>query len=189
MLVERFSKPAVGMALLMGGWACSAQQAPVAFAQIQRDVQLSGKLTAPVADASIILSSGPASANSASAAPSVFTSSAAPSAAAGFVRAPVAKASRTLDARYFLLNSMDLGMAGLDMALTRHCIADHHCGEGNPLMPSSLAGQLSVGIAFVGYDSVSSYWLKKHQSHLWWVPPFVGTAAHGVGALTGFVHR
>lgn len=185
MLGERFVKPAVGMALLMGGWACSAQQAPVSFGQIQRDAQLSAMLTAPSSGPSMVFSAGPASANSASAAPSVFTSSA----AAGFVRAPVAKASRTLDARYFLLNSMDLGMAGLDMAMTRHCIADHHCGEGNPLMPSSLAGQLSVGIAFVGYDSVSSYWLKKHQSRLWWVPPFVGTAAHGVGALTGFVHR
>lgn len=188
MLLERFSKPAVGMALLMGGWACCAQQAPVSFRQIQRDAQLSAKLTARISDPSNIFSE-PASTNSDSAAESLITSSAAASAAAGLVRPPVAKASRTLDAHYFLLNSMDLGMAGLDMALTRHCIADHHCGEGNPLMPSSLAGQLSVGIAFVGYDSVSSYWLKKHQSHLWWVPPFVGTAAHGVGALTGFVHR
>jgi hypothetical protein len=75
------------------------------------------------------------------------------------------------------------------MAMTQHCIADHHCREGNPLMPSSLGGQLAINIALVGYGSISSYWLKKHHSHFWWTAPVAGIAAHSAGAATGFENQ
>ena len=189
MLVERLLKHAVGIALLMGGWACSAQQAPIPFAQIQRDAQLSAELTAPTPDPSSVLSSEPAAVSSTSAAPSVLTSPAPASATAGFVLAPPAKASRTVDAHYFLLNGLHLELALLDIEMTRRCIADDRCREGNPLMPSSLAGQLSVGFALVGSGAASSYRLKKRNSRFWWIAPVVGIAAHGVGFASGIARQ
>ena len=112
--------------------------------------------------------------------------------ATGFVRPipafPV-KSPRIIDSKLVLLNGLHLGMAVLDVGLTQHCIADHHCREGNPMMPSSLAGQLSVNFAFVSYGSYVSYRMKKHRSSLWWVSPAVGISAHGVGVATGIMHE
>jgi hypothetical protein len=79
-------------------------------------------------------------------------------------------------------------MAVFDVGMTQHCIADHHCREGNPLMPSSLAGQLSVDFAYVGYGTFVSYRLKKHRNRLWLLSPAVGIAAHAVGVESGFAH-
>ncbi len=78
---------------------------------------------------------------------------------------------RTIDKKYMLVNGLQLGMMIFDVEMTQHCIADHHCQEGNPLMPSSHAGQLAVGFGFVAYGSGLSYWLKKHKSKQWWIPP------------------
>jgi hypothetical protein len=88
-----------------------------------------------------------------------------------------------------MLNGLHMGMAVFDVEMTQHCIADHHCREGNPIMPSSHAGQLSVNIALVGYGSYTSYKLKKRGSKLWRLSPMIGSAAHGAGAATGLVHR
>jgi hypothetical protein len=86
------------------------------------------------------------------------------------------------------MNGLHLGMATFDVAMTQRCIADHHCQEGNPLMPSSLAGQLSIDFAYVGYGTFVSYRLKRHGSKLWWLSPTVGAAAHTVGVAIGFAH-
>jgi hypothetical protein len=86
------------------------------------------------------------------------------------------------------MNGLHLGMAAFDVAMTQRCIADHYCKEGNPLMPSSLAGQLSIDLAYVGYGTFVSYRLKRHGSKLWWLSPTVGVASHTVGVATGFAH-
>jgi hypothetical protein len=96
---------------------------------------------------------------------------------------------RTFTGGFYLLNGMHLGMAVLDAEMTHRCITDHHCSEGNPLMPSSLAGQLSINFAFVGYSSFVSYRLKKHRANLWWLSPTVGIAAHTVGLASGLAHH
>jgi hypothetical protein len=83
---------------------------------------------------------------------------------------------------------MHLAMGLLDVGLTQRCIADHQCSEGNPLMPSSLAGQLSVNLAYVGYAAFFSYNLKKRHSRLWWISPTSGIATHSVGVVTGLMH-
>ncbi len=101
--------------------------------------------------------------------------------------APV-REHKILDRNYYLLNGLHLGMGLLDVGLTQHCIATHQCAEGNPLMPSSLAGQLSVNVAFVGYASFLSYNLKKRHSRLWWISPTSGMATHTVGVATGLMH-
>jgi hypothetical protein len=80
-------------------------------------------------------------------------------------------------------------MAVFDVEMTHRCIVSHKCREGNPLMPSSLAGALSVNFAFVGYGSWISYRLKKHHARVWWLSPAIGTASHIVGAATGLMHE
>jgi hypothetical protein len=113
-----------------------------------------------------------------------------PSTSVEFVQPPPAfKEPRTLSGSFFLLNGLHLGMAVLDVELTQHCIANHHCSEGNPLMPSSQAGQLSVNVALVSYGTFLSYKLKKRESKLWFLSPAVGIAAHTLGAATGIRNR
>ena len=101
--------------------------------------------------------------------------------------APIAE-HRVLDRKYYLLNGLHVGMGLLDVGLTQHCIKAHQCTEGNPLMPSSLAGQLSVNFAYVGYAAFFSYNLKKRHSRLWWISPVSGIATHTVGTTTGLMH-
>jgi hypothetical protein len=79
-------------------------------------------------------------------------------------------------------------MAVLDVELTQHCIANHHCVEGNPLMPSSHAGQLGINFALVGYGAFVSYKLKKQDRKLWVLSPTAGIAAHTLGVATGIAH-
>jgi len=154
----------LGLVVAMGGWVCSAQQASIPFGQLEGNGQLSA---------------------------SSFSTGVTPSEpfVTGFVRMPPVTVPRTLGSSYFLLNGVHLGTAVFDMEMTQHCIATHQCREGNPLMPSSLAGQLSVDFALVGYGSFVSYRLKKHGSKLWWISPATGVAAHSVGAATGLAHR
>ena len=162
------------LAVAIGALACSAQDATVPFRQIERDAQLSAKLTAPDGEAAVSHSNGIPSGSSS---------------AASLVLAPPAyKAPRTLSRGFFLMNGLHLGMAAFDVAMSQRCIADHQCREGNPLMPSSLAGQLSINFAYVGYGTYLSYRLKKRGSKLWWLSPFVGVASHTVGVASGFAH-
>jgi len=97
--------------------------------------------------------------------------------------------SHTFSRSYFLLNGLHLGMALFDVELTQNCIADHHCREGNPIMPSSRAGQLGISFGTFAYASGTSYWLKKHHSRYWWIAPAAGIVGHSVGVSTGFEHR
>ena len=172
----------LGLAIAMGGWACSAQVATIPSGQIERDGQLSAKLTAPVNQptGSLFSSSLPSG---------IVPAEHLTASAAGFVRVPRVTVSRTLDSRYFLLNGLHLTMAMLDVAVTQRLIATGQYREGNPLMPSSLGAQLGVDFALVGYGSFVSYKLKKRGSNLWWISPAIGAAAHGVGAATGLANQ
>jgi hypothetical protein len=173
----------LGLALAMGCCTCSAQQTTVPFGQLERDAQLTARLSLPSTDGSGSLSSSSLSAAAVGAME--------PS-AAGFVRsAPPspAIAPRTINSKFLLLNGLHLGMAVFDVEMTQHCIADHHCREGNPMMPSSQAGALSVSFGLVGWGSYVSYRLKKHGSNLWWISPTTGTSAHVVGVASGFAHE
>lgn len=164
----------IGLALVLGGLVCSAQDATIPIRQIERDAQLSANLTLRAGDAAI---------NHAN---EIWSGS---SPAAGFVPVPRATAHpQTLSRGFFLINGLHLGMAAFDVGMTQHCLADHNCREGNPMMPSSLAGQLSVDFASVGLGTFVSYRLKKHGSKLWPLSPVVGIAAHGVGVASGFAH-
>ena len=162
------------LAVAMGALACSAQDATIPIRQIERDAQLSAKLATPGDEAAVSHSNGVPSESSS---------------AAGFVFAPPAyKAPRILSRGFFLMNGLHLGMAAFDVGMTQRCIANHHCREGNPLMPSSLAGQLSIDFGYVGWGTLASYKLKRHGNKLWWLSPAVGIASHAVGVGTGFAH-
>jgi hypothetical protein len=169
----------LGLAIAVGGWVGSAQETAIPFRQIERDAQLSANLIVPGNE---ITSNSYSSSISAGAAPEEPSSS-------GFNRVYTVVPIRILSTSYFMLNGLHLGMAVFDVEMTQHCIADHHCREGNPIMPSSHAGQLGVNIALVGYSSFTSYKLKKRGSKLWRISPVIGSAAHGAGAATGLVHR
>jgi len=101
------------LAVAIGALACSAQDATVPFRQIERDAQLSAKLTAPDGEAAVSHSNGIPSGSSS---------------AASLVLAPPAyKAPRTLSRGFFLMNGLHLGMAAFDVAMSQRCIADHQC--------------------------------------------------------------
>jgi hypothetical protein len=168
----------LSLAMVLSGLACSAQDTTVPIRQIERDarnLQLSARATAPENEAALGHSYGMVSGSSSS---------------SGFVLvSPAARPPRTLSRGFFLLNGLHLGMAVFDVEMTQHCIANHHCVEGNPLMPSSHAGQLGLNFALVGYGSYVSYKLKKQESSLWVLSPVIGISAHAVGVATGFAHR
>jgi len=176
----------LGLAIAMGGWACSAQQATIPFKQLERNAQLSARLTVPGNEIASSISSS-----------SLYSSSLSPEVvslepyAASYVRVPPVPVAnpRTLSSSFYLLNGLHLGMAIFDVEMTQHCIATHHCREGNPLMPSSLAGSLSVNLVLVGSSSFISYRLKKHRASLWWLSPTVGTAGHTVGVASSIAHQ
>ncbi len=157
------------------GLACSAENIPVPFKQIEREAQSPASIAVLNFEVAVSRSYEgfvpPVAASSA-----VFAS-------------PMYKQPRTFDAKYLLVNGLHLGLAALDLGLTQRCIANHHCREGNPLMPSSLGGQLAMDSAFVGSGAFISYRLKKQDSRLWWMSPVVGIGAHTAGAVTGFINR
>jgi hypothetical protein len=104
-------------------------------------------------------------------------------------RASPVRTPQTFSTSYFLLNGLHLGMALFDVELTQHCINNHTCREGNPLMPSSHAGRLGVSMALVGYGSFFSARQKKNHSKYWWISPTAGLASHTAGVATGLVQR
>ena len=175
---------AMGVTLLMGGYLCVAQQSPIPFQQLQQAREIPPREMASVSGSANDLLPGARSAMAAS-----VSSSSSSSARAAFYREPAATGAHRLNFRYFLLNGLHLGMAGADVALTQHCIAEHRCREGNPVMPSSLAGSLGVDSALVGLGALISGRLKTQGSAAWWVTPVTGIAAHGAGVATGIAHQ
>jgi hypothetical protein len=169
--MNKLCRTIVSLSLVLSGLVSSAQHSTVPFWQIERDAQ-HANLQIPSDEAAInhLIETLPATGS-----------------ASGFVYSqPVYKAPRTLNSRFFLVNGLHLGFAALDVGLTQHCIATHRCREGNPLMPSSLAGQAGVEAVLVSANALISYRLKKENSKLWWFMPTVGIGAHTVGAVTGF---
>jgi hypothetical protein len=165
----------VGLSLVLSGLTCSAQKTNIPFKQIEHEAQQSANLLVPSNEAAISRSI------------EAYPSSAA---ASGMVYSqPTYKKPRVLDSRFFLVNGLHLGLAALDVGLTQHCIAAHHCSEGNPLMPSSIAGQVGVNSALICSSVFISYRLRGQDSKMWWLAPVVGIGAHTVGAVTGFINR
>lgn len=155
--------------------ACGAQSPTIPFKQIERNAQLSARMEAAPSVALVGRPSGPAATM--------------PAASEAVWAPPVYKPARTLSTGFFLVNGLHLGLAMLDVGLTQHCIADGHCREGNPIMPSSLTGQVGVDSAWVGWGTLISYKLKRNDSRAWWITPAIGIAAHTAGAASGFINR
>jgi hypothetical protein len=176
----------LGLMVVMGSSICSGQDAKVPFGQIERDAQLSTKLTLPGNDIASNLSSSDFS--SSNPVPGVATAEPLGS-AAGFERVSPVVIHRSFSPSYWMVNGLHLGLAVLDVETTHQCIVSHHCREGNPLVPSSLGGALTVNISLVSFSSYVSYRLKKHDARMWWLSPVVGPAAHTVGLATGLAHR
>jgi hypothetical protein len=164
--------------MVTGAWSCSAQELEAPIPHLDKDVQLGATVAVPHNE--ILNGTASSSLPIGALAPSPI--------ALTFVRTFPVKVNHPLDSKYFLLNGLHLGMAVFDVEMTQHCIATHQCREGNPLMPSSQAGELGVSFALVGYGSYISYRLKRHGTHTWWIAPVAGASAHAVGAATGLEH-
>jgi hypothetical protein len=95
---------------------------------------------------------------------------------------------RTVNLKFVLINGVHLGLGIADVELTQHSIANHHSHEGNPLMPASEGGQLSVSVGYAALGTITSYWLKRRRSPAWWIAPVGGIVGHGVGIATGLSH-
>lgn|GEM_PF-6676545 len=163
------------LVFLIAGANCRAQRTAVPFRQIEYEARRTAGQ--PLFGNVVAADSSRSGYSFAAAIPSsVFTQ-------------PVDRQQRTLDAKFFLLNGLQIGLAAIDIGLTQRCIANRTCREGNPFMPSSLSGQLSVNSALIGTGMFVSYRLKKRQNKAWWISPVVGIAAHTVGAATGFKNR
>lgn len=165
---------ALALALVAGGLASQAQTPQIPFDKLQRESQpqlpRSSDLVA-AADAA------------------GFSSSAIPAAAVVPTRRTPAIVPPVVDHKFLLLNGLHLGMALFDVGMTERCISNHQCKEGNPMMPSSLGGQLGVSLGGFAYTAGASYYLKKHHSKSWWLPSLTGTIAHSVGVGSGLAVR
>ena len=164
----------IALIFALGTWSCIAQEASSSWDQLPAAPQIQPQLTLSARNS----------------APNIV-----PSEGSGYSlvvnNAPPAtgKRSRIIDGKFLLATGLHLGTALLDVELTQSCIASHQCREGNPIMPSSQAGQFAVSLGFVAYGSGVGYWLKKHGSRMWWLPDAAGIAAHSAGAATGFAHQ
>lgn len=161
---------ALELIVALGGCTCFAQKNPVPFAQILQDAKQQTHLVSSV--------DSPGMSDSSSA------SSSSTSGVVELQPSPVAT-HPVLDKNYFLLNGLHLAVGLADVESTQHCIAAHRCREGNPIMPSSQAGQITVIIGTFTTAAATSYWLKKHKSRMWWVSPTVGMIAHSIGVASG----
>ena len=165
----------LSITMAMGSLMCAAQDATVPIRQLAHDAQLSASMTPPDGEAAVSRSNA-----------ILYTTSS----VSGISFAPPAPVRpQSLGRAFYLLNGVHLGMAALDVGMTQHCIADQHCKEGNPLMPSSLGGQVGVDFALVASGVFASARLKKHGSKLWWLSTTVGISAHGVGVASGIANR
>jgi hypothetical protein len=158
--------------------ACVAQQSHIPFAQLELEAR-----NTPIAEPSATTTVAYSSSNSVAEAPT-------PAEPASFetVRTPDASKRHHFDTGLLVINSLHIGAAALDIALTKHCIDNHTCREGNPLMPSNVGGQIGVDLALVSYSSFVSYKLKKHNSKVWWLSPALGTSTHIAGIASGLSH-
>ena len=171
----KLSRTMVGLSLALAGISCWAQSSTVPFTQIEHASQLTASLSAPSSAA--LIKRSPAGD------PALSSSS-----SFSYVL-PVYKRQRVADSKFLLINGLHLGLAALDIGLTQHCIAAGRCREGNPIMPSSLAGQMGVDSAIIGYSTFISFRLKKQDSKVWWLSPTVGIGVHAAGVVTGLLHR
>src|SRR5271154_1181319 len=164
----------LGLAIAPGGWICTAQTSNMLQSPVNEETSIDFALTDDHLTQNAFADFHP---TTASLGTGVIAS------------APLQAVPRTADSKFFWLNGIQLGMAVFDVEMTQRCIASHHCREANPVMPSSQAGRLSLNVALVAYSSGISYWLKKHNSKLWWLPPSAGAAIHSAGVATGFEHQ
>lgn len=159
------------LTLLSFSAVCSAQHSHIPFAQIELEAR-----TTPISDSSSTSGVTDSSSNS-----STSDSAVAEPVSYESQRIPATKRRWSHVSGLWLMNGVHAGTAALDITLTKHCIDNHTCREGNPLMPSSIGGQIGIDFALVSYSSYVSYRLKKHNSRAWWISPALGTSTHIVG--------
>ena len=165
---------ALALFMTMGGWACHAQQVAVLSGQPPEAPQPQVHFALPAE-----ISSGGISTTGVE----EFLSG------EDFEPAHPSASVHIMDRKFLLLNGLHLGMALVDVEMTQRCLANHHCREGNPFMPSSHGGQLAVVSSLVTLDFGASYQMKKSKMKMWWLAPTGGILTHTIGAVTGMMHQ
>ena len=79
--------------------------------------------------------------------------------------------------------SVDAGATAADVWLTHDCLQAKTCYEANPLMPSSLTGQITINLGLFASEVSAASKLRKQGSKIWWMPLITGASTHlaGVG--------
>ncbi len=85
------------------------------------------------------------------------------------------------DWKFWTLVGADAGATAGDIWITHDCLQAKTCIEGNPLMPSSLGGQIGLNVPLFSSQIFTAMKLHKEGSKLWWIPLISGTATHGTG--------
>jgi hypothetical protein len=161
------------LALVAANVACQAQMPSIPFDTIQQESQPQLERASDL----VVAAATNASSSNAIAPTAIVTTQRTP-----------AIIPRMGTKSFVVLNAIHLGMALLDVGMSQRCISDQHCKEGNPLMPSSLGGQLGLSLGMFAYATGTSYYFKKHGSRWSWVPPAAGIGVHTVGVLSGISH-
>jgi len=157
------------LGILTGSYALQAQTPSIPFNEIERESRPQLQRASELVAASTAEG---------------FSSSSIPAAAIVNSRPTPPAVPPIADRNFYLLNGLHLGMALFDIGMTQHCIAIHQCKEGNPLMPSSMTGQLGITLGLFAYSTGGSYYLKRHHAKPWWAPPVTGILTHTIGVAS-----
>jgi hypothetical protein len=188
MHIQAILKRTVGAAVLISGCAAFAQQTQIPFKQIQRDAQSSTASLPSKSDLASVVAPESASGESSSSAASLPAAPSPASSSSGLVAVYTFRPPKVVDTNFLLLNSQHLILALADIEMSQRCIDAHTCTEANPLMPNSLAAKFGVNLAVFANATFGSYYLKKHGSRYWWLPPVSGAGIHAVGLTSGLAH-
>jgi hypothetical protein len=107
--------------------------------------------------------------------------------------------SQPMTFRQAALDKKTLGMWGAALALTvadieilvsRPCVANKSCHEGNPFLGQTRAQQYSIRLPVIALGWASTAWLRKGDRRLkvggmkrWWLMPVLYQAAAGAGVI------
>ena len=91
---------------------------------------------------------------------------------------------RVVTPGFIALNAASLGVAALDVTMTRHCIDAGTCHETNPLMQGSAGRMYGVAVGTAFASGVIDYEMERHGHKIGRLMPWLVISGHTVGIGT-----